>query len=37
MTKGSDDNQIKSSLIEYLNKTFFSETAEIGRLNLRIT
>jgi hypothetical protein len=36
MTKDSNDNQIKSRLIEYLNKTFFSETDEIDRLNLRI-
>ncbi len=36
ITKESNDNQIKSNLIEHLNKTFFNETAEINRLNLRI-
>jgi adenylate cyclase len=36
MTKGSNDNQIKPSLIEQLNKTLFIEYTEIDRLNLRI-
>lgn len=36
MNKGNNDNQIKSSLIEYIIKTFFNEKAEISRLYLRI-